>query len=83
MNSLNFFNINKKFIFLLMTAFYSAVNAQCIAYTGQPILVGNTYCLNGNLTVGTISVFQTKQHLLFSPDSCSLLSIQVNGVGNW
>lgn len=50
MKSLNFFNINKKMIFLLMVAFYSVANAQCIPYTGQIMTTGNTYCISGGYT---------------------------------
>lgn len=50
MGDLNFFNINKKMIFLLMVAFYSVINAQCIPYTGQVMTSGNTYCINGGYT---------------------------------
>ncbi|AZA77274.1 hypothetical protein EG347_07025 [Chryseobacterium sp. G0186] len=50
MNNLIFFDINKKFIFLLMVAFYGMVNAQCIPYTGQLMTSGNTYCITGNYT---------------------------------
>lgn len=51
MNNFSFFDINKKFIFLLIVAFYGIINAQtCIPYTGQAMTAGNTYCIDGGYT---------------------------------
>lgn len=79
MNSLVFFNINRKIIFLLMVVFYGVVNAQCIAYTGQPILVGNTYCLNGNLAVGSSISIPNGATLVIQSGQLQSVDIQVNG----
>lgn len=75
MNNLNFFDINRKMFFLLMVAFYSVVNAQCIAYTGQVMTSGNTYCINGGYTTtGGITI----------PNGATLIvqsgQLQVSGV---
>jgi hypothetical protein len=72
MNNLIFFNVNKKIVFLLMIAFYS-VPMRNVSPIRAGNDSGNTYCLNGNLKLEPILVFQMKQHLLFRPDSCNLL----------
>lgn len=79
MNSLVFFNISRKIIFLLIVVFYGVVNAQCIAYTGQPILVGNTYCLNGNLAVGSSISIPNGATLVIQSGQLQSVDIQVNG----
>ncbi|WP_185287759.1 hypothetical protein [Chryseobacterium lactis] len=80
MNNLIFFNVNKKIAFLLMIAFYSVANAQCIAYTGQAMTPGNTYCLNGNLNVGTNISIPNEATLIIQTGQLQSVSIQVSGV---
>lgn len=80
MNKLNFFTISKKMIFLLMVAFYSVTNAQCIAYTGQAMTAGNTYCLNGNLTVSTSINIPNGATLLIQSGQLQSVNVQVDGV---
>lgn len=53
MDNLNFRFINEKVIFFFLVLFYGIAGAQCIPYTGQAMTSGNTYCLNGNLTLVT------------------------------
>ncbi|WP_412850834.1 hypothetical protein ACL0VS_02365 [Chryseobacterium sp. PMSZPI] len=67
-------------IFLLMVAFYTAVSAQCIPYTGQAILAGNTYCLNGNLTVGTNISIPNGATLIIQSGQLKSVDVQVNGI---
>lgn len=81
MNNLNFFDINKKMIFLLMLAFYGVINAQtCTPYTGQPMVSGTTYCLNGNLTVGTNISIPNGATLIIQSGQLQSVNIQVDGV---
>ncbi|NIF06507.1 hypothetical protein F3J23_13745 [Chryseobacterium sp. Tr-659] len=80
MDSLFFLNLNKKIISLLMVVFYAAVNAQCIPYTGQPMISGNTYCLNGNLNVGTNISIPNGATLLIQSGQLQSVDIQVVGV---
>lgn len=76
MNNLIFSSINKKMFFLLMLAFYGVLSAQvCIAYTGQPMVAGSTYCINGGYsTASGISI----------PDGATLIvqsgQLQASGI---
>lgn len=76
MNNLNFCAINKKFIFLLMALFYGIAHAQCTAYTGQAMLPGETYCLNGNLTLTNDITIPQDALLIIEP----LGSLTVKGI---
>lgn len=80
MNNLIFSNINKKFIFLLILAFYNVISAQCIPYTGQVMVTGNTYCLNGNLSVGTTIDIPFGATLIIQSGQLQSVNIGVNGV---
>lgn len=81
MNNLNFFDINKKLIFLLMIAFYGLVSAQtCTPFTGQAMVSGTTYCLNGNLTVGTNINIPNGATLIVQTGQLQSVNIQVDGV---
>lgn len=81
MDKLFFLPFNKKLIFLLMVAFYGVVNGQaCTPYTGQPMVSGTTYCLNGNLTVGTNISIPNGAALIIQSGQLQSVSIQVNGV---
>lgn len=80
MNNLIFYNINKKIIFLLILVFYGAANAQCIAYTGQPMVADSTYCLNGNLSVGTNISIPNRATLIIQSGQLQTVNIQVDGV---
>ncbi|MCQ9635642.1 hypothetical protein MP477_11790 [Chryseobacterium sp. WG23] len=79
MNNLNFTTISIKISFLLIFAFCSMVNAQCIPYTGQAILSGNTYCLNGNLTVSSSIAIPNGATLIIQSGQLQSVDIQVNG----
>ncbi len=81
MNNLNFFEINKKLIFLLMIAFYGVTYAQtCTPYTGQAMVSGTTYCLNGNLSVVTNINIPYGATLIVQSGQLQSNSIQVAGV---
>lgn len=81
MNNLIFFDINKKLIFLLMIAFCGVAYAQtCTPYTGQPMVSGTTYCLNGNLTVGTNISIPNGATLIVQSGQLQSVNIQVDGV---
>ncbi|MCJ7932593.1 MAG: hypothetical protein MUW56_02895 [Chryseobacterium sp.] len=80
MNNLFFVNINKKIIFLLMFAFCTVLNAQCIPYTGQAMTSGNTYCLNGTLSVGANINIPNGATLSIQSGELQSVSIQVDGV---
>ncbi|AZA84502.1 hypothetical protein C1637_06595 [Chryseobacterium lactis] len=80
MNSLNFLKINEKVIFLLMIAFYGVIKAQCIPYTGQVMTAGNTYCSNGNLTVGTTIDIPFGATLIIQSGQLQTVNVGVNGI---
>lgn len=81
MNNLKFLDINKKLIFLLMIAFYGVAIAQtCTPYTGQAMVSGTTYCLNGNLSVGTNISIPNGATLIIQSGQLQSVSIQVDGV---
>ncbi|UKB82541.1 hypothetical protein LF887_16175 [Chryseobacterium sp. MEBOG06] len=67
-------------IFLLMLVFYSVAGAQCIPYTGQAMTSGSTYCLNGNLTVGSNISIPNGATLIIQSGQLQSVSIQVDGV---
>lgn len=79
MDNLNFLAINKKIFSLLVFAFYSMVTGQCIPYTGQAITSGNTYCLNGNLTVSSSIAIPNGAKLIVQSGQLQSFDIQVNG----
>ncbi|WP_288376397.1 hypothetical protein [uncultured Chryseobacterium sp.] len=80
MNKLIFLNINEKMIFLLMFLLGTVVYAQCIPYTGQTMMSGNTYCLNGNLSVGTNISVPNGAALIIQSGQLQSNSIQVDGI---
>ncbi|MBV8325049.1 hypothetical protein [Chryseobacterium sp.] len=80
MNKLFFFNINKKVFFFLMVAFCTVIKAQCIPYTGQVMTTGNTYCLNGNLSVGTTIDIPFGATLVIQSGQLQSVNIGVNGI---
>lgn len=80
MNNLFFLNINKKVIFLLMLAFNALAYAQCIPYTGQVMTSGNTYCLNGSLSVSTNISIPNGAALIIQSGKLQSNSIQVDGI---
>ncbi|PIF46617.1 hypothetical protein CLU96_3655 [Chryseobacterium sp. 52] len=80
MDNLNFSAINKKFVFLLMALFYGIVEAQCIAYTGQAMNPGETYCLNGNLTLGNDIMIPQDALLIIEPGGALIVKgVTING----
>lgn len=79
MNNLNFFEIYKKIIFLLMLAFYGVVSAQCTAYTGQIMTSGNTYCINGNYTMASGVTIPNGATLIVQSGQFQVSGIQVMG----
>ena len=80
MNKLFFLNFNKKLIFLLMLIFSAVAYAQCIPYTGQAMTSGNTYCLNGNLSVSTNISIPNGAALIIQSGQLQSNSIQVDGI---
>lgn len=51
----------------------------CIPYTGQMMTSGNTYCLNGNLTVGSNITIPNDATLIIQSGQLQSVDIQVNG----
>lgn len=80
MNKLFFLNINKKLIVLLMLILNALAYAQCIPYTGQAMTGGNTYCLNGNLTITTNISIPNGATLMIQSGQLQSNSIQVDGI---
>ncbi|KAA2223993.1 hypothetical protein [Chryseobacterium sediminis] len=80
MDKLFFLKINKKVIFLLMLIFSVVVYGQCIPYTGQAMTSGNTYCLNGSLSVSTNISIPNGATLIIQSGQLQSNSIQVDGV---
>jgi hypothetical protein len=79
MNNLIFFNVNKKIVFLLMIAFYS-VPMRNVSPIRAGNDSGNTYCLNGNLNVGTNISIPNEATLIIQTGQLQSVSIQVSGV---
>ncbi|TZF99363.1 hypothetical protein FW781_05395 (plasmid) [Chryseobacterium panacisoli] len=80
MDKLFFLKINKKVIFLLTLVFSAVAYAQCIPYTGQAMTSGNTYCLNGSLSVSTNISIPNGAVLIIQTGQLQSNSIQVDGV---
>ncbi|WP_426479289.1 hypothetical protein ACP3T3_07520 [Chryseobacterium sp. CBSDS_008] len=66
--------------FLLMLALGAVAYAQCIPYTGQAMTSGNTYCLNGTLSVSTNISIPNGAALIIQSGQLQSNSIQVDGV---
>ncbi|AZB10707.1 hypothetical protein EG344_18620 [Chryseobacterium sp. G0162] len=80
MNNLFFFDFNKKMIFLLMIAFYGVVSAQtCTPYTGQAMVSGNTYCIDGNYTTVSGVTIPNGATLIVKSGQFQVSGIQVMG----
>ncbi|SDJ14755.1 hypothetical protein [Chryseobacterium jejuense] len=80
MNNLNFFDFNRKLIFLLMIAFYGGVNAQtCTPYTGQAMVSGTTYCIDGNYTSTTGVTIPNGATLIVKSGQFQVSGVQVMG----
>ncbi len=79
MNNVDLNAVNKKMIFLLMVFFYSMAGAQCITYTGQAMTSGNTYCLNGNLTLATDIAIPADAVLIVQSGLLTVKGITVDG----
>ncbi len=58
---------------------FAIQSAQCIPYTGQLMTSGNTYCLNGNLTVGSNITIPNEATLIIQSGQLQSVDIQVNG----
>lgn len=80
MNYLNFFDFNKKIVFLLMTAFYSLAYAQtCTPYTGQVMTAGSTYCIDGGYTTLSVVTIPNGATLIVKSGQFQVSGIQVMG----
>jgi len=64
----------------LILVFNALAYAQCIPYTGQTMTSGNTYCLNGNLTVSTNISIPNGATLIIQYGQLRSNSIQVDGI---
>ncbi|WP_347220021.1 reprolysin-like metallopeptidase [Chryseobacterium sp.] len=58
---------------------FAIQNAACIPYTGQLMTSGNTYCLNGNLTVGSNITIPHEATLIIQSGQLQSVDIQVRG----
>lgn len=58
---------------------FAIQSASCIPYTGQIMTSGNTYCLNGNLTVGSSITIPNEATLIVQSGQLQSVDILVNG----
>lgn len=65
--------------FDISNADFTIQAASCIPYTGQTMASGNTYCLNGNLTVGSNINIPNGATLIIQSGQLQSVDIQVNG----